>query len=489
MKSKKEKISVADSFKSKSFKIGGYSTLISFALLAIIIVVNMIVASLPPSYTKLDTSSNAIYTITDETKDIVAAVAEDITIYHLASTGNEDTVISELLGRYSSLNGRIKIKKIDPGVNPNFYKNYIDEAPLENSLIFESARRSYVVGYNDIYVTSYTEEEYYNYVMYGTPPAGTTSFDGEGKITGAIDYVTSSLIPKLYSLNGHGEKELQAALTDYIKNDNIVLEALSLITAEKVPEDAKCVFINSPESDISSEDAQKLQAYLDIGGCVMLLTSYTENNMPNLYSLTKNNGIEHTDGMIVEGNANYYISGYPYVLIPKIQSSDLTSSIDTSNMYVALSQAHAIKASGDNSSTISYTSLLKTSGAAYIKLDAYNIKTLEKAEGDEIGPFDVGALTQNSSTGGKLIWLTSAYITEPDYDSAVAGGNSTYLLSIFNNVCDKGISVSIAAKSMQFAALVVDDFSGNLWGAVITIIIPAAIITGGLLFWVRRRKR
>ena len=34
------------------------------------------------------------------------------------------------------------------------------------------------------------------------------SFDGEGAITSAIDYVISDELPKLYSLEGHGEAEL-----------------------------------------------------------------------------------------------------------------------------------------------------------------------------------------------------------------------------------------------------------------------------------------
>lgn len=64
-----------------------------------------------------------------------------------------------------------------------------------NSLIVECGDRSRYISYNDIYIQ---EADIYSYSY-------NTSFDGEGAITSAIDYVTAKELPQLYLLEGHGE--------------------------------------------------------------------------------------------------------------------------------------------------------------------------------------------------------------------------------------------------------------------------------------------
>ena len=57
-----------------------------------------------------------------------------------------------------------------------------------------------------------------------------TSFDGEGAITSAIDYVVNAEQPKIYLLEGHGESELPSTFRQQLERDNMLLESLSLLT-------------------------------------------------------------------------------------------------------------------------------------------------------------------------------------------------------------------------------------------------------------------
>lgn len=484
-----KKNNIIASFKSKYFRIGGYSTVVSAAVLIIIIVINLFVGAIPPSYTKIDTSSNELYTISDETKNFVSVISEDVNIYFIAESGAEDTTIDELLGRYVSLNNRITVQKVSPATNPNFTAKYTDQPLSPSSLIFESARRSYVVDNSEIYVTEYSQEELINYYTTGAMPRGTTSFAGESSITGALDYVTSDRIPTAYMLGGHGESPFGEKISGYISDDNIIVSELSLLTSEAVPEDATCLIINNPTADISTEESTKIKNYLSAGGYMIIMTGYSDTDLPNLYTLTAEYGAQYNDGMVIEGNANYYMSGYPYFLLPKIEASDISSLITNDNIRTALPYAHSIQKSETLPDNITVTSLLTTSAAAYVKADAFNIESLEKAEGDAAGPFDLGVLIKDNATGAKIIWLSSPYIADDQIDLSVSGGNSTFLLSALTYLSEKEASVSIAAKSMQVAALVIDEFSSNAWGAIITVILPAGIIILGLSLWLRRRKR
>ena len=106
-----------------------------------------------------------------------------------------------------------------------------------NSLIVESSERSRYISYNDIYVQ---EADVYSYTY-------TTSFDGEGAITSAIDYVVTEDLPQLYVLEGHGEEELPSTFKDQVEKENIEVTTFSLLTVEAVPEDADCVMIYPPQ--------------------------------------------------------------------------------------------------------------------------------------------------------------------------------------------------------------------------------------------------
>lgn len=476
------------SFKSKMFRAGGYSTLISVAAIAIVIVINLIISSLPAIYTRYDTSSTAMFSIGEETMDIVGAIGEDVTIYLVAENGAEDDTLVELLGRYTSLNKRITVKRIDPATNPNFTGNYTEETLSPSSLIIESARRFFVVDYADIFVTNYSEEELMNYYYYGIEPSGTTSFAGESKITSALQYVTSDYIPTLYILGGHGETALDETLMTYITEDNYNTAALDLLTVEAIPADASALIINAPTNDISATEMEKINAYVKTGGTVIMLTAYSDEPLNNLYALPASYGVNIVPGMLIEGNANYYMSGYPYFIMPKIQNSEISAMMG-SNLRVLLPYAQGLTV-GNKPSGVTVTSLLSSSGAAYSKLDAMNITSLEKEDGDQVGPFDLGVLIEDSATGAKIVWVTSTELLNSQVDSLyVSGGNSTFFLSTLSYLCEKGVSVSIAAKSMQVEALVVSEMAANLWSIVIIAIIPLGTIALGLYIWAKRRKQ
>ncbi len=480
---------IKSSFRTKTFRAGGYNLALIAAVAAIIIIVNVVVNSLPEIYTKIDTSSTALYSITPETEEIVKSIGEDVTVYFISTTGAEDSTLVELLGRYTSLNSHIKVKYIDPASNPNFTSKYTSDNLSESSLIFESARRSTVVDNYDVYPVEYSEEELYNYYYYGQQPSGTTSFDGEGKITSALMYVTSDKIPVVYMLAGHGEAELDETYSGYVSDDNIVVEPLSLLVEDSMPEDAQAIIINNPKSDINSDELQMLRAYLDNGGKLIITTGYDTPELANLFTITSEYGANRSEGLIVEGNRNYYTGGYPYFILPKIASTGISSLISNSNMYVLMPYAHGItkntEAVGDD---LSYTALLSSSAAAYLKDVTDENVSLEHLDSDPTGSVDLGVMLTDNSTGGTVIWFSSPYILDSSIDSYISGGNSTYFLASLGYICEKPASVTIASKSMQIQALVIDDAASNIWGAVFTVIIPLGVLVGGGIYWYKRRK-
>ena len=123
-----------DSFKTRSFRVGGYSIATTAIVVAIAIVANILVSSLPTSWTQFDTTSNKLYSITDQTKSLVNKLDKDVTIYWIVRDGYEDTYLENLLPQYEDLSSKLDVVQKDPDISPTFATQYPDSV-AENSLV------------------------------------------------------------------------------------------------------------------------------------------------------------------------------------------------------------------------------------------------------------------------------------------------------------------------------------------------------------------
>ena len=87
-------------------------------VLAILIVVNIFASALPTAVTKYDISASKLYSITSNTKVVVNALDQDVTIYWVVQAGAEDEIIENLLSKYESLSDHLRVEKKEPGRLP-----------------------------------------------------------------------------------------------------------------------------------------------------------------------------------------------------------------------------------------------------------------------------------------------------------------------------------------------------------------------------------
>ncbi len=455
------------------------ASMVVFACVAAVLV-NLTAGKLPSQYLKYDVSDQKLFTTGDQTAEIVKGLDEDITLYLIAQQGSEDATLQELLDRYAGLSSHIKVETKDPVLYPNFVSQYTSENLSENSVLVVGQNRSKAVDYYDIYQYS---------MDYSTYSSSLSSFDGEGQITSAIAYVTAEDMPVVYTLTGHDEAELSTTVTSSIEKENIELKSLSLLTEEAVPEDAKAVIIYGAISDISEAEKNKLEAYMEQGGQIMLLLGYTDKDTPNLDSLLDDYGIVLADGLVLEGDSQHHLPNYPYYLLPDIQSSAYTS--DVSSRYVLLAFAQGMTEAADISENLTYESLLTTSAKSYSKTNLES-ENLEQEAADITGPFDLGAVvtkTIDENVEAKLVVFSSETLLDEQVDSMVSGGNSTLFLNVASQLVDHESTVSIEPKSMSTEYLTVPAGSAIFWGILTIILIPLLLLATGGIIWFGRRKR
>ena len=466
----------------KHIKNGSYSMAMAAVFIVIVVVINMIVGAIPSKYSQLDVSSSKLYTIGDETKKVLKALDKDVTIYQIAASGSEDDTISNLLSRYKDESKHIKVEVKDPVVNPKFTSEYTSDDVAANSLIVVCGDRSKVVNYSSIYESS---------IDYNTYQSTTTGFDGEGQIDSAISYVTSQDLPVLYTLDGHGEKDLDSTLQEDIQKANIDIKSLNLITEESVPDDAACLLINAPTSDISESEKDAIIDYLENGGKAMIFSDYTEESMDNFDAVLKNYGVERTEGIVIEGDSQHYAQ-MPYYLVPTVNSTDAVSDFASKGYYVLMPYAQGIKKTDDVRDTVTINSLLTTSDSAYSKVDV-NSGTIEKTDDDIDGPFDLGVSiteTLDNDKETQIVYYASSNLMDSQINQMVSGGNEQMIMSSLSWMCssDETSTISVPSKNLQISYLTLTAYDVSFWKIMVMGIIPVVFLVMGFMVWLKRRK-
>lgn len=457
-----------------AFQGGSYSLMATAVVLAILVVVNILVSALPATLTKYDISSAKLYSITSNTKVVVNGLQEDVTIYWIVQSGEEDDVIETLLNKYDSLSDHIHVEKKNPDVYPTFAEQYTDETVKNNSLVVECGERSRFIGYDDIYIQ---EADMYSYSY-------STSFDGEGTITSAIDYVVTEDLPQLYVLEGHGEAELPATFSEQIEKENIELNTLSLLTVDAIPEEADCILIYVPSSDLSQEEVDMLTDYTQSGGKLLVMAGPSkESDLENLYSLLADYGVEPCDGIVVEGDREHY-TDYPYVLLPDMYSHAITDSLIAENYYPNMPISTGLLVDESNSAV---TTLMTTSDAAFSKVAGYDLTTYEKEDGDIDGPFAL-AVSIDCGSEGQIVWFSSASFLDDMYNALSSGSNSDVAMNALSSLIGETEAMAIRSKSLNYNYLSISDSTASMLKTIMIGVVPLAYLGVGILVILKRRR-
>lgn len=485
--------SVVDSFKTRAFRVGGYSIVATAIVLAIVLVINLFVASLPVSLTQVDITADGRYSLSEQTKNMVTSLDKEVTVYWIVTAGQEDQRVENLLTRVDDMSDKLTVVRKDTTVNPTFATKYTQETVYTNSLVVECGDRFRFLDVNsDIYT--------YDYADYYSTGAETWYFNGEGAFVSALDYVTSDKLAKLYLLIGHGEQALNTTFSTGVKNQNLETADLSLLTMDAVPEDADGILINAPQSDISETELQMLRDYTAAGGSIMLITDiYTGTSvLTNLEALMADYGMSSVSGMVVEADANHYFSMYQqaiqHALLPTLNTHAVTDPLINANYYVLLNGAHGIRISEELATELTVTELLSTSETAYSKLAGAQLETYIKEDGDIDGPFAIAALgTQNAGEENEsnVIWVSSPSLLDETMNNYVSGGNQDLFLNMLSYLCEpEAQEYTIHAKTVTNTSyLTMESSTSALLAILVVAVIPVAYLGCGIVVWFRRKHR
>lgn len=452
-----------------------------------------IVASVIPSiFVPLDATQNKKYSISDKTKAFLADLDEDITLYFVDPTSSEETLLA-FLNRYVAESSRLDLQTVSTvtdvdvfekyGINPSSVDSgsIIIASELKHTFLYAGDLFSYTnenIGFTNIDSYTYAQYLYYAYAYdqdsYEILQYETISlFNGDAVITSYIEYLTTDSMPTVFFLNGHGEAEPSAKLLQYLNSFDspevygFVVDELDLSEDTEIPSNAKAIFVNCPQSDISDREYELLSKYLASGGQVTLLTDEQGIELANLTSLLADYGMSIADKSPVESNESTEISVTP------AYNHDITALLTQMSTYpVLLKDANSVALDKEAKDSLLLTPLLTYT---------------EKQEDSEESVTYNLAVAAETSDGAKLVLITGA----DNFDAASEEYSNIYMLicaATWSNVTYESKLGNITPVVYAYPLVEINMASATMFKALF-VIVPIVALGLGFVDIIKRKRK
>ena len=120
-----------------------------------------------------------------------------------------------------------------------------------------------------------------------------------------------------------------------------------------------------------------------------------------------------------------------------------------------------------------------------------------KTDSDITGPFTEGMLVEKNISGSEdtkatVAVFASSYLFTSSADSMVSGNNLSLFSGLLGNLVstdDNAAAFTIPVKEYTLAQMTIPSKSVVIIGALVTVIIPLALLITGLVIWLKRRRR
>lgn len=457
---------------NKYYKKGLFSAVAVVLVFLVAIALNLFVTWKDYS---VDVTSEQLYSLSKQTKKILKNVDEELTFYVLNAKSETNSAYERILNRYKKESPRIKVKYRDPELYPNFASKYTEQELAADSIIVVGGKKSQCLASDDF--ISYDYGSGYS--------SSSQSLQLEKLLTEAVNYVTSTDTPVVYTLSGHQEQNLPSELVSSFRGDNYEVKSLNFLSTDHVPKDCAVLVINGAKKDISEDERGKIKTYMDNGGKMYVFLDAGVDNLSNLHSLLKEYRVKVEKGVVIETDSNRYTQ-YPVYLLPEISSSDVTADQYDDNVYILTPSAKGLKEISGEKEKNKYTvtSLLTTSEGAYSKVDT-DSSTMEKEKMDIDGPFAI-SLAVSDESGGRMIVTGCSNMAEVDY--AVAGANTDFILNGINYLSEQESKISIRTKDLTLETAVVPAFVQKMTLIFCVFVFPLCILAVGIFVTIRRRR-
>jgi ABC-type uncharacterized transport system involved in gliding motility auxiliary subunit len=449
-------------FSKRSSQLGTNTTILALAVLVILGALNFVGYR---HHKRFDLTSEKLFTLSDQTRQIVGGLKKDVSVLRFAKTG--DPTLDDMMAEYMNLSRRFHYQTVDPQQKP------------------EVAQQYGVTRMGDVVVASGTRTEHLD--------AGFRGEISEEDVTSAILKVTRDALKTVCFVTGHGEKPLTDdqprgyQLVDQgLKKESYVTKSVNLVSENGVPSDCNVVVIAGPIQAYFPQESTMIAKYLDGGGKALI--EVDPETDPKLDEVFQGWNINLGKNVVIDasGVGRLFGTGAAVPLVVDYGESPITKNLRGGMTFFPL--ARTVSVADNTKPQPQSIELLKTSARSFTipnlpqtKEISYDPKT------DTIGPLSLG-VAASRKTGDKEARLVM--IGDSDFAANQWIGlqhNGDLFFNAINWLAQDENLISIRPKKTTNRRVTLTEAQARVLSWLDLLFLPGIVILSGIYIWWKRR--
>ena len=450
---------------SRRGKFGVSTTVMVSLFIGIVLFANAISVD---NYHRFDFTGLAQFTLTSQTKDVLAKLDKPVEIVSFFTPSIPSAVSSyaeNLLAEYKNYTGQLTVREVDPELHPDQARQYgIDRlGALYGAVVFRSEEGQRLV--------------------FGPQIAA----EAEHAFTSALLEVTGTRQKKVYFITGHGEGSIDqdyGSARSGLQDNLFQVGELDLVATAGIPEDASVLVIAGPQQPPVSSELELIRAYLENDGRVLILLD--PNPPQQLRQLLTDWGIDVEDGTLIDP-ASYVAPNKDNPLVPRTRNS-----FQLAETY--FTGATAVIPRKEIPDNVKQDALVWTSREAWLEKDFVSGKEpVFDEQVDRKGPLAIGALVYTAPPGDatelpkgtRLVVIgDSDFASNRNFHN---GNNSDLFLTAVNWLAIGEEIISVDRKVLATRRLLLSPEQARFLHLSSIGLLPLLLLLAGGYVWWRRR--
>ena len=503
---------------------GSFSVAITAAVLAGIIILNVLVSALSKRFVlEFDMSAEKENSMSEENIDYlknldaevqitVCATPEDYeggymsyyaqNLYGVTSDATDyykQTI--KLLDKYPAYNDKISLRYIDTQdskfteISSKYSNEKLSYGDIIVSCTKNGSERYKIVGFSDVYNLS----EDSTYAAYGYTTSTVGGNNVETAVTSAIAYVTSNKTKKAALITGHSKNDYTSDYQTLLKENNYEITVISDSMIGSISDEYDAVIIAAPTADFLGAELDALSEFLEndgkLGKGLIFFADASAPYLTNLYDFLEQWGIAVGEGILFETNSQNYMPDDPMTMgtYPTSSDNDITS-----GMNLCITGYNVpITAAFESEGNITVTSLMSTpesvvaapvgTAASWTGADDYTKQSYSSVIQAEMSDYD----DDNNEISSYVLAFSSIEFIQSEYNEQPSVANKNITLAAAERAVgaeNTGISFISKTITNESYSDSVTDSSAGIIRILFMFILPIACIALGIYIFIRRKN-
>jgi len=485
--------------KDKRFRYGAFSTVMMLAAATIFVLVNLLAGEFDRS---ADLTRERLFSLTDQSRNFIAELRQDVTITFLAGAGEElpgqlgiiTRITRQLLEEYEAASPHITVQHRDPLLNPALVNRFAAEAGMIDTGISAHSVVVEAGGLVRVIPPSEMIEALIN--PFTMAITRITQFNIEREITRAIVGVTQGYAAVVYFVTGSGEMPISPTFVSFLEAENFAFREVNLVL-EDVPPTADILFIPMPGRDWSELKTDRILDYLRGEGNAFFALGFMIEEMPNLSRVLDEYGLYLTTNFVFETDSRFILPAQN-LKIPMGHPHEIVLNLDAANFVNILPHgAPEMRLQNVRRQSLNISPLWSTTPVAFARSADSEAETFAQHPDDTDGPFLLAAAVHDRVFLAGTEYNTRIVVTctlnglsflDGGLTAMVGEGNWHFVTNSFRWMQGRppGVSVPVRMPPGQ-APLEITAREANVLGGLAMGGLPIVSLGIGAFIWFRRR--